>query len=583
MTNNQLLSLLTPDDRTFISRVNTLRDPDVTSISDHDHDHENAELPTAEKLAKYFGELISKWEPREFSVEEVQMVRLEGLRYLIIAQQIEEVRRGIHPRQLPPEVQAQLIFAKQSYMVRYFRTFRINDLPTEIISNILRFVVWDSMKRPVDARLRVTWTCRRWREIAIADSTLWNAVWFRGSRSRIERAWTWFDRARQAPLDVRIDGDPAGDDTEEESENGVIDLTGEPTMTASDMRQMLVRLFTKLSTVRMLIIVVDDWKSALVVLDLLGEYGAAGHSMPLLQRFELHRGGLKNEDRRTLTWPTIISKPFLGGAKAPSLSYLSLNGVPIDWTGSILTNLTTFDIRRLPTSHSPDAARFREVLLGCPRLQKLSMDGAGPRFEEDSTRQLPPVELPYLRTLVIADFTRHYSQFLFSQFTAPNVNDLTLMNLCGDDYLPLFIQITGTFPKVRLLTTYSIQFESSLNGLLCMTKWLDSMPLLTYLRIANVANQLFGTFFRTRALATSGANPVAPNLSVVDCQSIEPSILVQWVKDRHRFGTPLRKIYISEELGERLDQDQIKTLTSLCVLAKLPRGSTTPEESLLSQ
>ncbi|KAJ6575275.1 hypothetical protein B0H19DRAFT_1022206 [Mycena capillaripes] len=569
-----LAAVLPAADQAYMARVAALRSPDVNATHNGP-----ATLPTAKAINDHFSRIVSSWEPHPFTPQEIQAVRLDGLRYLVIVRQIEQVQRDIYPRQLPEEVRAQLQFARQSYLLRYFRIFRINDLPTEIISNILRFVIWDSMKRPVDARLRVTWTCRRWREIALNDSTLWNAIWFRGSGSKIDRAWAWFERARQAPLDIRIDGDPSGDDSDDESEmdSATIDLSNEPCMTPADMRQMLLRLFTKLSTIRMLIVVVEDWKSALVVLDLLGTHGPSG--VPLLQRFELHRGGMKNEDRKSLVWPNVIPQPFLGGVAAPSLAYLSLNGVPIDWHNSILENLTTFDIRRLPASHSPDAARFREVLTNCPRLQKLSMDGAGPRFEEQcSTEGIVPVNLPHLRTLVVADFVRPYAMFLFSQFTAPNVNDLTLMNLCGDDYLPLFLQLTSAFPKVRLLTAYSVQFDASPVGLSSMTRWLDSMPMLTYLRVANVANQFFGIFFRPQAIKT----PVAPRLTVVDCQSIEPHILVQWAKDRHQFGTPLRKIYISEDLGGRLEKEQIVTLTGLCTLAKLPRGATTPEEEALS-
>ncbi|KAJ7706021.1 hypothetical protein B0H17DRAFT_1001497 [Mycena rosella] len=569
MALNPLAAMLAPEDREFMASVAALRSPEVTAT------HAGPpRLPTQKSIGEHFGRLLSSWTPRVFTPQETHAARLEGLRYMIIARQIEEVQRDIHPRKLPAEVAAQLIFAKQSYMIRYFRTFRVNDLPTEIISNILRFVVWDQMKRPVDARLRVTWTCRRWRDIALADSTLWNAIWFRGAGFGIDRAWAWFDRARQAPLDIRIDADPSGDDDDSSS---VIDLSDEPTMSPNDMRQMLMRLFTKLSTIRMLIVVVDDWKSALTVLEFLLTCGPAG--VPTLQRFELHRGGTKNEDRKSLTWPTLVAQPFLGGAVAPSLAYLSLNGVPIDWNQSILENLTTFDIRRLPASHSPTAARFREVLRNCPRLQKLSMDGAGPRFEE-SPEEMQPVPLPYLRTLVIADFTRPYAMFLFSQFTAPAVNDLTLMNLCGDDYIPLFLQLTSAFPKVRLLTAYSIQFNVSPLGMHAMTSFLESMPLLAYLRVANVANQFFGTFFRARS--GGGSNPAVPKLSVVDCQSLDPIVIVQFAKDRYRFGLPLKKMYISEELGERLDSEQIKVLTGLCVLAKLPKGATTPEEEALT-
>ncbi|KAK7012336.1 F-box domain-containing protein [Favolaschia claudopus] len=574
---SSLVNFLNPSDQEFIARVAALRSPDVTAT------HPNPpHIPSPQSISEHFGRIVARWDPHPFTPQERQQIRLEGLRYLVIARQIEEVQRDIYPRQLPAEVRAQLVFARQSYMLRYFRLFLINDLPTEILGNIIRFVVWDSMKRPVDARLRITWTCHRWREIAIEDSTLWNAVWFRGSGPQLDRAWAWFERARSAPLDVRIDGDPEADDLDDEqfdTETAMttVNLTSEPNMTDADMRQMLIRLFSKLATIRMLIVVVDDWKSALVVLELLGTFGPTS-GVPMLTRFELHRGGLKNEHRKSLTWPHVIPQPFLGGVLPPTLSYLSLNGVPIDWSGSVLQNLTTFDIRRLPATHSPDVHRFREVLMNCPRLQKLSMDGAGPKFEEENTEHLPPVELPHLRTLVIADFSRQYAMFLFSLISATAVNDLTLMNLCGDDYLPLFLQLHSAFPKVRLLTTYSIQFDVGPQGLAAMTRWLDSMPNLCYLRVANVANQFFGLFFRRDNLG----NPVSPHLTVVDCQSIEPAILLQWANDRKNFGTPLRKIYISEELGARLTSEQISELTGLCTLAKLPRGTTTPEEEALS-
>ncbi|KAJ6621209.1 hypothetical protein B0H10DRAFT_1022772 [Mycena sp. CBHHK59/15] len=560
MSRAPIASILPASDQTFLAQIRALRSPEVTAT------HPGPpRLPNHKSISEHFARIVDSWTPHVFTPEETRTVRLEGLRYLVIVAQIEEVQRDIYPRPLPVEVQAQLVFARQSYMLRYFRTFRMNDLPTEIICNILRYVVWDQMKRPVDARLRVTWTCRRWREIALADSTLWNAVWFRGTGAQIERAWAWFDRARMAPLDIRIDDHCPEPDSDDEDDD-CVDTTIQSSMSGPDMLQLLLRLFTKLSTIRMLIIVVDEWPSALMVLDMLRASGPSG--MPLLTRFELHRGGGdKKEDRMSFTWPEVVSQPFL------------------DWSNSILQNLTTFDMRRLPSTHSPDAARFREILANCHRLQKLSMDGAGPQYEEQDQSHIVPVQLPHLRTLVIADFTRKYAMFLFSQFSAPNVNDLTLMNLCGDNYLPLFIQLTSGFPKVRLLTTYSIQFDATLAGLQTMTRWLDSMPLLTYLRVANVAPQFLGTFFRPRPRNGPPPHPVAPvspHLAVADCQSIAPDMLVQWATDRHKFGTPLRKIYISEELGARLDPEQIKTLTSICTLAKLPRGATTPEEEALS-
>ncbi|KAJ7186855.1 hypothetical protein C8R46DRAFT_1184697 [Mycena filopes] len=458
--------------------------------------------------ANRFSSMISRWAPpHQLTLDEQDAIRKEGLRYLAIVHRLEKVQRETHPEPLSPQLQTSLTLARQTYMFINFRLFKINKLPTEIICDIIRLAVWDSMRRPVDARLRITWTCRLWRQIALADSTLWNAIWFRGTR--ISRAWAWFERAGQSPLDVRIDGPK-----DEDEDLAVLGLSEPLTAAAICMRETITRLFTKLSHLRMLIVVVDDWQSALLVLELLASHAPSG--VPQLQRLSCIAGGS--------TTRTDKPSPFLGGAVAPALEYLSLNGVPIDWSRCILENLTTFDIRRLPSTHSPDAARFREILTNCPRLQKLSMDGAGPLFENSSGKA--PVDLPHLRTLVIADFSLKYVMFLFSQFTAPNVNDLTLMNLCGASYVPLFVQITASFPK----------FEATPHGWTAMTRWLDSMPLLAYLRVANVAKEFFRLF-----LTPPGADPnrktlVAPSLATLDIQAIEPVVLVQWAKDRHAAG-----------------------------------------------
>ncbi|KAJ7070870.1 hypothetical protein C8F01DRAFT_1013760, partial [Mycena amicta] len=517
-------------------------------------------IPTQEAINSYFKGIVDTWEPHPFTTQERESIRQEGLRYLIISLEIERVQRHVYPQRLPPEVEAQLSFAKQSYVLRYFRLFRVNSLPPEVLNNILRFVIWDSPRTPVRTRLTVAWVCKLWREIAIDDATIWTAVWYRPGPARIQRASTWLERARQASLDIRID---------------VVDDADETlTIPADDLRKILGCIFEKRQTIRMLIVTVDDWESALIVLELLALYGP--HGLPMLQRFELHRGGLKNEDRKSLAWPTMVPQPFLGGAKAPSLSYISLNGVPIDWRGSILENLTTFDMRRLPSIYTPDLARFHEILTNCPRLIKLSLDGASPRFDDINMGQpLTPVDLPCLSTLIVSDFTRANATFLLSIFTARNVNDLTLMNFCGDDYSPLFQLMTGMFPRVQLLTAYALQYEYLSAPIL--VRWLDSMPMLAYMRVANLAPHFFALFFREGDLQ----NPVAPRLQVIHCQAIEPHILVHWVKDRARFGTPLKKIYVSEELGSRLHESHLRELTSLCLVARLPRGAITPEEEVL--
>ncbi|KAF7307054.1 F-box domain-containing protein [Mycena indigotica] len=513
-------------------------------------------IPDQTTLNLYFKGLVNSWEPHEFTVDERETVREESLRYMGIGRAIEKVQHDIRPRRLPPDIEFQLVFAKQSYLVRYFRLFRVNALPNEILNNILRYVVWDTPRRPVLARLTITWVCRRWRENLLHDSTIWTAIWFRPGPLRVERAFTWFDRARQAPMDIQID-------TEDETNSSLL-------LTEVDIRGIISRiLLTKPRSVRMLILTLDDWPTAMTIMDLLAKYGPSG--LPALERFAIHRGGLKDEQ---LSWPQLEPKPFLGGAHAPRLTYLVLNGVPVVWKGSILENLTTFDIRRLPSTYMPDLSRFRQILSSCPRLDRLLLDGAGPRSAELPQLPASPVDLPLLRTLVLADFTRPYATFILSLFTARNVIDLTLMNFCGEDYSSVFTLMTGMFPHVRLLTAYSLEFHSYFRP--AMVRWMDSMPRLAYLRTANQSSHFYGLFFREK---DPMINPVAPLLKFIDCQMIEPlPLLVRWVRDRARIGVPIKKIYVSEQLGEKLTDILIQHLMADgSGLSRLPTGATTPE------
>ncbi|KAF7311043.1 F-box domain-containing protein [Mycena chlorophos] len=562
MSAMSIMRMLPEGDREYLARVAALRNGETTVQGATNR------IPGTQQLNRHLKSVMMAWVPHVFDEDERDGIRRECFRYLVIAHEIENVQRDIWPRRLPPEVEAQKNFAWSNYQLRYFRLFRVNDLPTEVLNNILRLVIWDSSKTPVQTRLNITWVCKRWREIALNDATLWTAIWFRPSGSRLERAFAWLDRAKKAPVDVRLDCGgvfiPGLEDQE---------LQG--TIAAPELRDMLIRILEKRESIRMLIMTLDDWDSALTVLELLATIGRLG--MPKLERFELHRGGTRNETRHSLIWPNPIAHPFLGGIEPPILSYLSLNGVPIEWNRSVLENLTTFDIRRLPNSYMPDLRRFREILSSCPRLVKLSLDGAGPRFDSISG-DMEPIDLPLLRTLVVAEFTRSYAIFIFSLFTARNVNDLTLMNFCGDDYTVLFDMLTGMFPNVQLLTAYSLQFE--VEGSPVMVRWLESMPKLTYMRVANQASHFYGLFFRDDL-----ALPVvAPSLQVIDCQAIDTTeLLVKWAQNRGEIGAPLKKIYVSENLGKKLSDEEVQTLLKICPLSLLPRGATTPEEDILQR
>ncbi|KAF7318828.1 F-box domain-containing protein [Mycena chlorophos] len=553
-----LSNALNSGDRAYIASLGALRQGHTTLPG-----FEGVKIPAPGQIQAYIKNVVLSWDTHEFTEDERTTIRNESLRYLVLTYEIEQIQRDIWPRPLPPEVESQKQFSWQNYQIRFFRLFRVNDLPTEVLTNIIRLAVWDSPRTPVVARMNITWACKRWREVALNDATLWTAIWFRPQPAQMERALAYLDRAKDAPVDIRFSAYDEADTS--------VKVAGD------NFREALTRIMDKRLTIRHLLVMIDTWEHVFIVLDVLSTLGRLG--MPRLERFEFYRG-MTLEDKNALQWPQVDLQPLLGGGPAPRLTYLGLNGIPIDWTRSILENLTTFVLCRLPQSYMPDLARFREILSACPRLIKLTLDGAGPRFDENADKMaLDPIDLPHLRTLLLCDLTRSYALFVLSTFTAQNVNELTLMNLYGEDFSDVCGAMTGMFPQTQILTVYSLQFEPHGSGVPTMTRWLESMPRLAYLRVANQTPFFFGLFLRQQ-------NPAAPLLKTVDCSAVEPlDIFVKWAEARVRLNVPLERIYLSDRVGEafRRRNDLLQALVKCCRVTVLPRGAPTPEELALQK
>ena len=533
--------------------------------------------PPAHVLRQKYSELVSAiqftvtkdWVPHPLSAREVIENRLECERRLIHIRDLEAKLRLRAPARYP-HIEQTLLVSRIEYRFRFWRSFRLNDLPTEIITNIFRYVAWSSTSANagVKGRLWLTWTCKHWRTIALGDPTLWNAIWFR-DLPPFERSLAWFHRAAVAPLDIRIN------DQEKYHYND------------KDMEALLTKLFTKISNIRILIVVVKDWEPILVVLDKLRSASRSG--IPLvIERFELHRTGSPYIQLGEGFQPSSFLLPIalFGGVQAPLLRYLSLNGVHVDWRCSPLANLTTIDIRRIPLERSPGILEFRDLLRISPALQKLCMDGAGPQWQpEEDTSGLDAVELLELKILILSDFSLHYASYVLSHISAPNVRDLTLMNLIGEDYTPVIAQVTTRFTDVRLLTVYSVELLESSKTSHILVKWLESMPRLTYLRIAKVQQVFLDAFLRdpyTFELVTDQASAtgqcLCPNISILECQAVDPKVIDSWADRRRSRGAPLKKIYITRDIASKITPEDQILLSMLAGLFVLEFGAKAPEE-----
>lgn len=513
--------------------------------------------------------VLREMDPRPLTKTEINAIHNDTLHRIHHINELQTVIDAHRPRH-DSEIFEHLYDARVEFWFRFYRTFRINDLPVEVLVNIFRFVAWASVTPPMSiaARLTLTSVCRLWREVAISDSTLWNAIWFRDPPP-FNRSLEWFARAGSTSLDIRI-----------------TDLQNY-TFDGPTMADLLDKLFIKISQIRILLLILNGREATQVALEKFHLFGA--QKCPLaLQRLEVH---CYNKDPFPEYPVDSQFPPLFGGASLPSLKYVSLTGVYLDWKKSLLMNLTILDIRAVPFSQAPDLLHFRAMLANSPNLWKLCLHNGGPQWD-GKCPALTPISLPNLKVLVLAGFTVSYAMYLIFQIAAPNVRDLTLGNLVGEDYTPMYRNITmkARFPHIRILTFYSCEVVPDQ----WMVRWLTSMPELVYLRLLNI-QPLFLYFFLNRAdppLRRQGIDKnnsvppltvVCPNLSVLDLQLVDPDAIIGWITHRQRLGRPIRKIYISEQMSDKMTVQHYKSMRELAPIFRLEYGAKTAEEDILQR
>ncbi|KAF8812063.1 hypothetical protein BYT27DRAFT_7208016 [Phlegmacium glaucopus] len=412
--------------------------------------------------------------------------------------------------------------------------FRINRLPPEVVTNIFRYVIWSavSTKHAVQWRLWLTGVCVYWREIALKDPLLWSFIWV-DDLPNFERSLTWLKRSSNAPLDILIND------------------TKERPISVSTLQNLLERLFNKISNIRMIAINFQELDPILVVLDAFRVVQKKGCPM-ILERLEMHSSGSPSVQIGTsYKYPKPI--PLFGGATVPSLKSLTLNGVNIDWTTPILTNITVLDIRRLPLDRSPTLSQFRALLGGSPALHKLRLDGVSPELLEKTTPGLKPVLIPSLRLLSLANFSEQYATYVCAQIFAPNVLKLRLRNLFGEDYSMLYDLLRSNMPKIKILWLHNIGFVPGPRSSISVIGWLQSMPLLTLFRIGNVKPQFleFFLYIGKKPAQEPSRCILCPKLAFLEVDVAQTDVIARWTHIRRQLGSPLQKIYLSADVAKQ--------------------------------
>ncbi|KAJ3965884.1 hypothetical protein EV361DRAFT_809974 [Lentinula raphanica] len=501
------------------------------------------------------------WKPHPLSPEEIQTIRQQSRKLHMDYLRQHAYVRMLKDRPLDTaeerqrlalvvyKYEAEMMKTYISYQLVFWRTFPIHDLPVEILSNIIRYVVWSATSSPVGIRwrLQLTWVSRYLRHIAISDSTLWNAIWFR-AKPPFERPLAFIERSRTSPLDLRIDDTP----TYRFTDQGICSL--------------LETLTPHLHHIRILIILLENWEPILSVLKWLSDYGKEKHRPLTMERFEIHRTG------NPYLWPGLVWRgtkfnpvnhaislySLFGGRHVPELKSFTMNGIHIDWANThSLNNLTALDLRRIPLELCPPLPCFLQILASSPMLNRLSLDGAGPAGNPPTISNYPTVNLPHLHTLILANFAFPFPKSIVSHFTAPNVKDLTLMNFKMPNYGPFYEFMTDRFQKIKLLTLASVSCPID-TVLPVMIKWLDSMPLLAYARLNDLEPDILQAFLfdpDTMKIHPDLPPPlrtafVSPRLNVLEVETIRPNTFTKFVLARKLCGVPVKKTYMARSMAK---------------------------------
>ncbi|KAI0931752.1 hypothetical protein AcW2_000573 [Taiwanofungus camphoratus] len=499
----------------------------------------------SESLMKTY--LKSVPEPSSDNPVDVQLIYAQAKLLKISIRDLEDHKIRIAPR-WSYEINTELATQSFRRKVLLWSIFPVNALPGEILSNIFRYVIWTCRDAPDTTlhRLYVTWVCRRWRDVAIGDQTLWTSIWFRDAPPW-NRSLAFLERAGTAPLDLRINEEemrPGGDDP--------------PHITPAQINWLLDIILRRIASIRTVVISVVDLPPAILVLHKFRNCGFAAS----LERFELHRSGTPPLWTAPTTKHTELYDPIpLCNGNVPKLNWLCLDGIEIDWEMFPASNLRTIDLRRISQTVSPSVPRWQEMLQS-RYLFKLCLDAAGPQYNEENMSSITTVTLPNLREFLLGNMTLRYAAYILAFFDAPAVRNLIIIRMAGEDFGPLIEMITGRFREVRLMTFYTVEIKYNPANRRRMVKWLESMPKLQMLKIAQIFTHVLYAFLEDpRAYAEtefegeSNPQPVqdsprpvlCPKLEFLHFQIQDGTPMRTFLEGRHALGVPFSVVYVTHE------------------------------------
>ncbi|KAI0372148.1 hypothetical protein BV20DRAFT_978386 [Pilatotrama ljubarskyi] len=317
----------------------------------------------------------------------------------------------------------------------------------------------DEQERRLPFNVLVSHVCARWRAVAIDNPLLWSHVRFIGDPP-YDRATTYLERAKGAPLAITIDrtvqdeddfsmseeepDEPEDNDPDLEIIGGIMDLIL-PHVAHWQALQIMVSFYPHMHRA-------------------LQALGAAGPA-PMLEVLQLYHYEDTDEHLR-FKQPELRAQPFrLFDGVAPRLTAVALWGVHLNWdkaSSPFLSGLTDLELAYHARDVRPSFADFARILRSSPDLRTLTLclscpagtpadwppsgmpevapeNADGAAMDVDSTA---PLVLPKLTDLVLAYLEPVYLLSLLPRLALPALTSLAL-DLEEDDYSDVLAYLTS--------------------------------------------------------------------------------------------------------------------------------------------
>ncbi|KAI0648063.1 hypothetical protein C8Q79DRAFT_1109896 [Trametes meyenii] len=328
-------------------------------------------------------------------------------------------------------------------------------------------------QRHLPFNVLVSHICARWRDVAVGNPLLWSHVRFDGPPP-YDRAVTYLERAKSAPLAITVDRTDDSDIETVDSEAGIYrPRDSDPDLSIiAGIMDLIVPYVQQWQALQIMVSFYPHMHRALEAL------GAAGPA-PLLEVLQLYHYEDTDEHVR-FKHPELREQPFrLFQGAAPRLTQVALWGVHLPWDKDgcpFLSGLTDLELAYHARDVRPSFYDFARILRASPGLRTLTLclscpadtpadwpaSGlpAAPPAAEDAydSAAAAPLVLPRLTDLVLAYLEPAYLLALLPRLALPALASLAL-DLEQDDYSALLAYLAS--PRSLPLPQPSLSLSSS--------------------------------------------------------------------------------------------------------------------------